>query len=300
MISLAKKIKFPLEMKDGVMVRTLEELRANFDVEKIYQHWMSGKLRIWLMDRHYNNQLEELDKIKQLNIESLPKLCKILAVDMDVTRENLHEDIIARRYELTKQLRQFTCDKEILENTDVVATNQSEFDKLIRNDNCKVIYLFGKIFTIDASAKDKKLVGVNEPILQVESDEMIDFSMNSIQIENCIFDNRYNAIVAEYKAIEENKRNNQQYVPSVLFDYLLSDADKKKSKLLYDIIKNGEFEERYNVDIVNEELYSYLQVADILHNYDVEMAGEGIKEILQNSEMVDAFDKFIYQSEREG
>ena len=41
---MAKKIKFPLEMKDGVMVRTIEELRENFDVEKLVEHYESGKL----------------------------------------------------------------------------------------------------------------------------------------------------------------------------------------------------------------------------------------------------------------
>ena len=31
---MAKRIKFPLEMGNGVQVRTIEELRENFDIEK--------------------------------------------------------------------------------------------------------------------------------------------------------------------------------------------------------------------------------------------------------------------------
>ncbi|WP_044973329.1 DUF6273 domain-containing protein [Ruminococcus sp. HUN007] len=42
-----KAIKFPLKMKNGVEVRSLEELRENADLESIMQYYFSGQLTRW-------------------------------------------------------------------------------------------------------------------------------------------------------------------------------------------------------------------------------------------------------------
>ena len=46
---MAKKIKFALELANGVKVRSgLEELREHFDMEKIAGYFLLGKLAEWL------------------------------------------------------------------------------------------------------------------------------------------------------------------------------------------------------------------------------------------------------------
>ena len=45
---MAKKIKFSLEMDNEVRVRTLDELRANFSLEKVLEYYINGKLVIVL------------------------------------------------------------------------------------------------------------------------------------------------------------------------------------------------------------------------------------------------------------
>ena len=40
---MAKRIKFPLEMKDGNKVRTIEEFRTYFDSEKAVMYFLNGK-----------------------------------------------------------------------------------------------------------------------------------------------------------------------------------------------------------------------------------------------------------------
>ncbi|GIW48838.1 MAG: hypothetical protein KatS3mg079_314 [Caloramator sp.] len=55
---MVKKVKFPLEIKDGVKVRTIEELRENFDLEKSDMYFINSKLAIWLIDRGYNEEAE--------------------------------------------------------------------------------------------------------------------------------------------------------------------------------------------------------------------------------------------------
>ena len=60
---MAKRIKFALEMKDGQSVRDIEGLKEYFDLEKLVEHFKSGKLKIWLEDRRYDDEAEELDAL---------------------------------------------------------------------------------------------------------------------------------------------------------------------------------------------------------------------------------------------
>ena len=49
-------VKFPLEMKDGVQVRNISELKENFDVEKVVGYFFDGKLKKWLDARWYEDE----------------------------------------------------------------------------------------------------------------------------------------------------------------------------------------------------------------------------------------------------
>ena len=52
---MAKKIRFPLEMDNGLEVRSMEELRNNFSLGRVLEYIQNGKLVIWLRDRYENN-----------------------------------------------------------------------------------------------------------------------------------------------------------------------------------------------------------------------------------------------------
>lgn len=61
---MARKIKFPLEMDNGIEVRSMEELRDNFSIVHVLIYLKNGKLVTWLRDRHQNDiadLLQELD-----------------------------------------------------------------------------------------------------------------------------------------------------------------------------------------------------------------------------------------------
>ena len=62
---MAKKIKFTLEMKDGVQVRTLEDLQENFDIEKVVGYFSDGKLQTWLDERYYEDEAEAISKLSK-------------------------------------------------------------------------------------------------------------------------------------------------------------------------------------------------------------------------------------------
>lgn len=83
---MVKKIKFALEMKDGVKVRTLEELQDNFDLKTVIGYFLDGKLQKWLEDRYYDEKVEAL---QQLDTEQpdIRAICNILEVPYAETVE---------------------------------------------------------------------------------------------------------------------------------------------------------------------------------------------------------------------
>lgn len=72
-------VKFPLKMKNGAQVRSLEELRANADVESIMQYYFSGQLSRWC--RVFN--IKELpEKIAENNEVFVNRILEIIGVEL--------------------------------------------------------------------------------------------------------------------------------------------------------------------------------------------------------------------------
>ncbi|HOO07818.1 MAG TPA: DnaA N-terminal domain-containing protein [Ruminococcus sp.] len=85
---MAKKIRFPLKMKNGAEVGSLYDLKENFDYESVLGYFTDGKLQTWLSDRFY---YEKADAVSELSadmpdIES--KLRRILEIEVDETNDN--------------------------------------------------------------------------------------------------------------------------------------------------------------------------------------------------------------------
>ena len=74
---MAKKIKFALKMKDGVEVRNLQELQENFDLNQVTAYFLDGRLETWLSDRYYDEEVEQIVKLKKEDPELQQKLCRI-------------------------------------------------------------------------------------------------------------------------------------------------------------------------------------------------------------------------------
>lgn len=51
MAKKAKKIKFPLKLKDDFPARNLEELKQHFELNKVVGYFLDGKLLMWLDTR---------------------------------------------------------------------------------------------------------------------------------------------------------------------------------------------------------------------------------------------------------
>ena len=53
---MAKRIKFPLIMKNGAEVRDIDGLRERFDMESVAEYFFNGKLEKWLENNYYDKK----------------------------------------------------------------------------------------------------------------------------------------------------------------------------------------------------------------------------------------------------
>ena len=78
---MIKKVpKFPLKMKNGVNVRTIEELRKNADYQSIINYYLSGQLDLWCRAFGYNSLSEQLD---QVNLDIVKEIYDKLEIQYD-------------------------------------------------------------------------------------------------------------------------------------------------------------------------------------------------------------------------
>ena len=193
---MAKKIKFSLAMADAVSVRTLEELQAHFDMGKILQYFIDGKLVAWLEDRYYNDMASRIKLLDKNDSNLNINLCEILEVKYDNIKL---QEIDLKEVELKNQrrtkLKQYTSDEDVLSRVDKVAFNQNELEILIK-DETKKIYLCNNQFVIPLDFKNVKYIGISEAIAIIKSEVEINFSERNIQFENVQFDDCYKKVVA--------------------------------------------------------------------------------------------------------
>lgn len=144
------KVKIPLEMANGVMARNMEEFKANFDLEKVLGHYMSGKLLTWLNDRYYEDEAKQVGILSSDDPELGKKLCEIFGAEYS---SDIDPEAIARRNERLAKLRQLTDDDEIIANVDSVAFDQEELAELY-DAGVEKIYLGEGSFKIPKSKQE--------------------------------------------------------------------------------------------------------------------------------------------------
>lgn len=163
-------VKFPLKMSDGTLVKTIEELRAHFDLTDVISYYSNGRLINWLESRLYD---EEAKKVKALDFKSgsfKEDLCSILGVGYKESEaEKINVDDVLKKNECLKRLRMYTVDDKILASIDRVAFTQQELYDLL-DSNVKEIYLCGERFILSARKDGITYIGVHSQDTVVEFD----------------------------------------------------------------------------------------------------------------------------------
>ena len=165
---MARKIRFPLVMKNGVEVRTIEELRENFDIEAVLKYYFDGKLKQWLENRYFYDKVEALDLLDEKDSNLPSEICKILEVDRLQNSEMIDISRIRRASNKIDILRKHTDNQDIIDNLDMVAIDQEDLNEILLEKGVnKQVYLLGEKFYIspDASAD---FIGINSPTVVLD------------------------------------------------------------------------------------------------------------------------------------
>lgn len=284
---MVKKIKFPLQMKDGYKVRTMEELRVHSDPESLIGYFLDGKLKNWLKDRYYQEEIDKIDKLKSSDDNLLQNLYDILNINKknnDMKKSEM--DDVLRKHNILSKVKQYTDNKEVLENIDSIATSQNELENILKK-NVSTIYLLGNKFVLPQGVENVHIKGINNVEIEVNSEEVVDFEKIGVYFENCYFDSTYELIVEQKRQEEENshKKKKSEYKVSNVFDYLLSDSDRKKSAKIFNEIQNGLLDFEFDVDIYGKDIRNELEKNCLEGLFDIDKFGEKIRKTLEESDL---------------
>ena len=225
---MVKKIRFPLEMENGVEVRSMEELRDNFSISRVLSYLKNGKLEVWLRDRF---ETDIADKVEHLDLQSeelVKRVCEIFNVPYDTE---------AKREDRIKLLKKYSDDEKFEAVIDCVVFTQDELYDFLDKDK-DTIYLCGDIFSIPLTKEGVCYRGINQPTVIVDSEVVVDWMKKKICLENVKFDSKYQSIVENAirekrellkelsgEMLLENIRNIDQ-LKMVEFEKLIEDVGK--------------------------------------------------------------------------
>ena len=217
---MRKKIKLPLEMADGVKVRTLDELKDNWSLEKVVENYLNGRLATWLNDRYYTELAEQVNALAEVqdNTALQKELCRIFDVDFE-DEEDIDVDAVNERNRKLDILRQHTADDTVLKNVDIVAFDQEELGDILDSGE-NVIYLFNNTFSIPLSVKNKKYIGIGKAECIIHSKDVVDFTELGIEFDNVVFDEKYRKIEEEkspskFSAEGDKLYDNKEYEKAI-------------------------------------------------------------------------------------
>lgn len=209
-----KTVRFPLEMKDGVQVRTIPELKENFDVEKVIGYFLDGRLKKWLDSRWYEDESEAISNLDEKDPMLVQHLCNIFEVEC--VAEEINPEMIAEKNARIIKLKQYTDEEEILKNIDAVAFNQEELAELYEN-NIKKIYLCEGEFKIPKSKKNLEYIILNAK--EVEGLEKKEFEETNLEtIETNEEQKKKEFIKKILPEIHKPLYSNMKYCPSIFKD----------------------------------------------------------------------------------
>lgn len=223
---MQKKIRFPLVMDNEIEVRSMVELQSNFSLDRILYYIYNGRLVIWLKDRYENDVVEKIETLDKNDLDLPKKVCEIFSVTYDeISNEEQHR--VCKRMEAIKRLREFMDEDIIATVIERVALNQDELNYLLRKGESE-IYLFENKFNIPLSVRGVSFRGINNPVVSIDSTNIIDWASYGVIFDKIKFDEKYQNMEKEdlCDGLDANRDNNEYVKDSSdeesINDYLIS------------------------------------------------------------------------------
>lgn len=281
---MAKKIRFPLEMDNGVEVRSMEELRNNFSLSRVLEYVQNEKLVTWLRDRYENTIADEIAELDKTDSELPKKVSAIFDVPYD---EKLEDDLkqAAERAERIKRLKEFSDEKKFVDEIDKVAFDQDELYDLL-DEEVNEIYLCGERFAIPLSVQDVSYKGINNPVVVIDSKTEVDWFAKGITLEAVRFDEKYQAVVDSANATKE-----------VLYEKLVETVKKKTTKNVSIGMAPEKTYLSFMIPVPEREsvkrMYALAKESIANLNYDVDADIVNMKKLVHENNLIGIAERYI-------
>lgn len=181
---MAKRIKFPLVMKNGAEARDIEALRENFDMESIVEYFINGKLAKWLTNNYEDEILKDVQELKGDEADFGERLAKALGVKWS-NEDKVDLQNLMKTTELKEQVKPYISGEE-LEKVEYIADTQEELERLVKK-RCTPVYLFGEGFQIKEWMENVECIGIDNPVISVEIRSRKEFQEKKIKLKNVGF-----------------------------------------------------------------------------------------------------------------
>ncbi|MBQ3601686.1 MAG: hypothetical protein II992_10875 [Lachnospiraceae bacterium] len=259
---MAKKVRFPLEMENGIEVRSMEELRDNFSISKVICYLKEGKLVTWLRDRYANDIADLIEELELQDERLAEKVSEIFDVPYDEASEKELEKA-AERAERIKKLKEYTDDRRYEKVIDTVAFEQDELYDLLDED-ANTVYLCGERFSIPLSKPGVVYIGINQPVVVIDSKVEVDWDEKEITVENVVFDKKYQAVLdisnetkeelcekvlGKVKKDEKNTVSVGTYTNKSYINFMIPVAERNQVENLFQVAKSVIEKLNYDIDI---------------------------------------------------
>ena len=199
---MARKVKFPLELKDGYLARSnIEEVREHFDLEKIIAQFHNGRLKIWLDDHYLPEMAEQVAALDGDAPDLAAQLCAILGVK-GVATNTVDSQAVRERERKLQKLRQCTSNERYLNMVEYAAFDQKDLDDVLKNNPTEIL-LCGGEFHIPLVAKQRTYYGVGNVVAVIDSERPMDFEKLGIRFIDVDFDEVYEQV--REKGIDSSK-----------------------------------------------------------------------------------------------
>ena len=177
-------------MENGIEVRTVDELKEHFSIVHVLNYLKNGKLVTWLNDRYEYALAESIESLDLSDAQMVKKVCDIFGVSYD---DNFDTSSAEREAKLA-QLKKYSTDDEYLTKVDQVAFDQDDLYDLLDEDLSE-IYLCGERFTIPLGKSGVSYIGINHPVVVINSTKVVDLEEKGISLENVDFNSEYKELL---------------------------------------------------------------------------------------------------------
>ena len=225
---MARKVKFPLELKDGYLARSnIEEVRAHFDLEKIIAQFHNGRLKIWLEDHYLPEMAEQVAGLDAEATDLAAQLCTILGIE-GIATDTVDSQAVRERERKLQKLRQCTSNEGYLNMVEHAAFDQKDLDDVLKNNPTEIL-LCGGEFHIPLVPKQRTYYGVGNVVAVIDSERPVDFEKLGIRFINVDFDETYEQV--REKGIDSSKYMTPEVLAELCSVLILGDLKDRRRVL---------------------------------------------------------------------